>query len=900
MIHFNFLASRLSKLTSRSRLAAGARRSPRQGKPVRRLTAHVSLLEGRLLMAHARPHAPKASLDTPLEMPLADPNVPGVYNTVSRLSDVLFTGNSDITVPTTKQITFRNNTDNTIYPFLYDANTGAAKGYGYYDPFDAHNQEYRLYIGYSQNNLDYLGLLPHSTITVSVPLVFWDSGRAEIATSTAGFLPKDPNTSKSSAITNPFFFFYKNDNGENHGISARYVGPAAASSDGNGIVMYYHSADKAVNPGVDAPAQLIEFTIRDLNMMMYINQKYPNSIPTDQIKNLVNYDVSYVDHMLLPVAMEATDVPVPNSKVKEPFGWIGTNKTFASLQSVINDFTSDAENNGLGTYFSVNGKNRGWPKFSYPSNVKGGTKIPGGGNILLSSPLANKRSNYNNNRWMLSSGGDEDINQFAGGVFHKNSKQAWVVLTNNDQSRATIRALSPGMTVLGNNSVLLGAIDTVDKANLRVNLKNATMKVDDNSNQSLTFFSNPSDPFAVKLTNVWYSWAKFYQSLPRFKQFKDKTVTANVASDTDNGKSDYRILTFSSPQPDLAVGMQVIPPRGNTLPPLITIMRIAKVDGVTKYYLSMPIPNVTQPKQVDLTFKAPQPIAFATQTTDLFRNIAFGNDDVRKFAAAFAATTYELMSVYSTATIRDAFLPPAIGVVSNVIGGNVGFLPTADPIDYVNISADARDLGKSALRGVPNFMTDTTGWYPDPSLNPANLGYNPFNLDPFVWFVHQKLGLSGYGFSFDDDTSDVNADGAEQLYVAVGGPDGLPNKDEWKPSAQWGPKSSYAEISEGGQGYKGKTIITLENPTVYNQLKADDSSNGVVGAFVSGVGIKSGTRLAATADINKHQFVLSQKADPATHVLLSFSGDPPSQLALGMHAPQASHAVRQGRGKPAK
>ena len=96
-------------------------------------------------------------------MPLANPNVPAVYDTVSKLSDVLFTGNSDITVPTTKDITFKNNTDHTIYPFLYNANTGMAKGYGYYDPFDDHNQEYRLYISYTKDNKDWLGLRKHST-----------------------------------------------------------------------------------------------------------------------------------------------------------------------------------------------------------------------------------------------------------------------------------------------------------------------------------------------------------------------------------------------------------------------------------------------------------------------------------------------------------------------------------------------------------------------------------------------------------------------------------------------------------------------------------------------------------------------------------------------------------------
>ena len=111
----------------------------------------------------------------------------------------------------------------------------------------------------------------------------------------------------------------------------------------------------------------------------------------------------------------------------------------------------------------------------------------------------------------------------------------------------------------------------------------------------------------------------------------------------------------------------------------------------------------------------------------------------------------------------------SMDVVYEAIGGNVGFLPP-NVHDLTAITADVRDLGKSALRGVPNFITYTQqgsdsqwqpgAWYPPPSKNMYNTGYNIYNLDPFVWFVHQKVGLSGYGFSFDDDVSDVGAGGA--------------------------------------------------------------------------------------------------------------------------------------------
>jgi hypothetical protein len=743
---------------------------------------------------------------------------------------------------------------------------------------DKPDQEYRAYVGYTKDGKDYLGLPKGDSIQIWVPLVFWDSGRADIATSDAGFLPKDPDTSKATAITNPFNFYYKNTSLVGGGSTARYVVPAVSSTD-NGVVMFYHSLDKAVNPAADAPAQLIEFTIRDLAVMTAINKINP--IPDTQIKTLINYDVSYVDHLLLPVAMEATDVPVPNTspQVKDAYAWIGSDQAFAPdspLETAIKKFTTDGPDNGLGKYFEVDGKDLGWPTYYNPSystvDPSSGLKIPGGANILLDSPLANKRSSYNNNRWMLSSGGDKPVEVGLNGTFHTGPNRAVI----NGATEKQLESLRPGMSVIVDTKTV-GTIDSVDVPSKTVKLT-LSSTLTDGTSYSFNFFNSPTDPYATKITNLWYSWAKYYQDLPQFKNYKTQTLSANVSTDTDNNKNDYRILTFTNPPPvPLAVGMQVRPTTG--IPPLITIIKIVTpVSGPTQYYLSRPVPGVTGPTTMQLQFLAPQPIAYAAQTNNI--RINFDKQPAEKpFAAAFAATAYELMSVYSTATIRDAQLPPAMGVVENVIGGNVGFLPSAKPIDYVNITADVRDLGKSALRGVPNFADPAypeSKWYPDPAKPTGDEPWNVFNLDPFVWFVHKKLGLSGYGFSFDDDTADVNADGSNDLYAAVGGPDGLPNKDEWKPSAPWGPKSSDATISDTVPGYVGKTVITLANKTVYNQLKADDAANGVVGAYVTGKGITPGTNLLATANINQNQFVLSKPATPTnTPVRVDFSANPP-------------------------
>ena len=91
---------------------------------------------------------------------------------------------------------------------------------------------------------------------------------------------------------------------------------------------------------------------------------------------------------------------------------------------------------------------------------------------------------------------------------------------------------------------------------------------------------------------------------------------------------------------------------------------------------------------------------------NLLNGVNFGNDAA--FAKSFAATVYELLSNYSTVPVNHSQLPnPSMDVVYEAIGGNVGFLP-ANVNDLTAITADVRDLGKSALRGVPNFIAYPT------------------------------------------------------------------------------------------------------------------------------------------------------------------------------------------------
>src|SRR5262249_55665988 len=65
----------------------------------------------------------------------------------------------------------------------------------------------------------------------------------------------------------------------------------------------------ALGIGRDASAQLIEMTTRDAAYFTDNQAWFPN-VPKAEKTTLINYDVSYVDTLMLPVAMEVTDVPV--------------------------------------------------------------------------------------------------------------------------------------------------------------------------------------------------------------------------------------------------------------------------------------------------------------------------------------------------------------------------------------------------------------------------------------------------------------------------------------------------------------------------------------------------------------------------------------------------------------
>ncbi|MFO0958579.1 MAG: hypothetical protein U0800_14315 [Isosphaeraceae bacterium] len=271
-------------------------------------------------------------------------------------------------------------------------------------------------------------------------------------------------------------------------------------------------------------------------------------------------------------------------------------------------------------------------------------------------------------------------------------------------------------------------------------------------------------------------------------------------------------------------------------------------------------------------------------------NLTFGSDQ-QVAAQQFAGTVYAAMAAEAAIpnfTVNNPLLPAPMSLIYTVIGCDVLHLPNSNA-GASQVGANVTVLIKSALRGVYDFnAVPESQWYPKPSVWQGGQHFNVFNLDPYVWFVHEVLGLSGYGFSVDDDTSDVGAYASnytpqmERVYpnhldmVFSGLKDlqtgqGLRNLSKWYGNVQYGPITDIGNISNPTTGpNKGKTVLTLTDQTKYWQIMPP--APDFLGAFVVGKGIKAGTRIISQDFANGLNFILDGYAPDATNVQLTFTG----------------------------
>jgi hypothetical protein len=719
---------------------------------------------------------------------IGDPTMPAENNPSGDPNKVVWMGEGNLKPPA-KTLTLINNSDHTVYPFLASANNAAQSGTGsIYDPKDSWNQDYRGYIGYTgQDGKNYLGLPAGQTITVPVPLVFWDAGRIYIATDSA-YLTTDAQFGQPNPPINPYQYYQSNQDGSETLRLHQQAGQLQPSKL-NGVVMWYH-AIVASGPRNDAPAQLLEFTIRD-PWQLNLNP----DLDKGSLGPLINYDVSYVDTIYLPVAMEATDA-VDGSKTAA-FGWIGASQTQIKFQDAFKTFTASDSSNGLGQYFG----GKGYTQYNFPPDLESATgiKLPSGAQAIGDSPFQDKRSSYDpfNNQYLLSSGGTGRIEADISAVPAKEGSTILPIMLNSGpngvEQLATLKdglASSGTMDVTCNVSGVIPAGTklvsyTMNKDGLTgtVTLSQATYPNPNNTSYVVNFTRPLTDYVTSALLNLWYSWAQYYIDK---NQVANQTYAGSLTSD--------RVLTFTNPvaAKTLVPGMQV---SGNGIPSgdgsFCTISTITPNDDT-------PIQSVTLSELVTVgasgsyQFLELQPILGINDELN-------GNKVVQPFpltftddaatAMLFSQAVYQAMSAMSTIPKDSGNQAPlSMQILYNVLGCNVGQIPHIGQdlkVRDARIAGEITNRIKSVLRGVPDFQK-YSDWYPEPSTGTGGCKFNAYNLDPFVWFVHQQLGLSGYGFSVDDDVADVGANGATNLAIAIGGLNGLPNSKQWSPENPYG------------------------------------------------------------------------------------------------------------------
>lgn len=792
----------------------------------------------------------------------------------------------------------------------------------------------------------------------------------------------------------------------------------------NGLVLWYHDV-RSLAPNNDAPFQLTEFTFRGtyydkklspgtgFDWLMNDNDTTDDKgVYAGVIHNSDDYDISFVDTINMPIAMEATGVSVSNTSPAQTadFGWVGSSQSNQDFQTALKNFGSTNPNtttntNGLGQYFG----GKGWP--AYLTLQDQNIKMPAGQNVFLAAPSVDGGTadiflNVNfpnppnppnipsihaplfalndsaiagpiNGPGKFDIGGNDHSFAIGGDPTHKitpgtpnlglrtgtddiknlntyvKDHPGWwdvtytSVNTHKDVDLGLVKSL---WTVSGalqgvvmNNNLPTGAsqpttadvfvfhlVQPAGSPNLRLRTNPADLYLINNyvkdhpswwsityganfqkfdlgavkslwtvNGQILGVVLNKAVPAGVTTTGVatftlsqpdyatqriaglWYSWAKFYaDNVVSTPTPSGQSVPGTIA----NGN----ILTLGQATPGLVPGMVVTGKNTSgkdALPAGCVILSIS-ADNKT-IHLSETATGVP----VSFSFAKPSysTIVGYNSSYPQLVNFTFANTAQKTAALAFGETVFAVMAGWSV-SIKPNTPSPWNPLLVNIIGGNL----STDYIQYGNtdIRTMLTNLSKSALRGVPDFTSplysNPATWYPDPSVATLGLKFNAYNLDPFVWFVHDKLGLTAYAFSLDDDIGNVEAGGSTNIDVAVGGLAGLNNKSPYSNTAQYGVVTTTATAIKP----KASRLTDVSNKLIFGQIGLYSSEKHAVGALVNGPGVHQGatvqlfsagdgtidlTRGVTTADKNTpYAFfgqlvytatVLGQGQDPHTLIL---------------------------------
>lgn len=753
------------------------------------------------------------------------------------------------TVPT-KTLRITNNAAVTMYPVMRSPNTGlttTAPKVSVYDPYDPANMEYRGYIGYKEGTQYYFGLKPGQSILVSLPLVLWNGARIGVGTDGEFLTP---------AVGQP--------NPLNYDPNAhRSITVAETSGDtiSNGAIMWYR-ADISKGPADDAEDQLAEWTIRDHAYLSsgQITAASYGEIPDDQLLTLMNYDVSNVDSLYLPLALAANDVwllpqgtdPGHASDPTHPnltggwitgsdpdvFGWTGAINSIEFLQGKIKDFTA-GDNKLLGQYFG----GKGWPFYNFPNVIVDPSvpiKIPSGANIFPQSPMKGlgDRSSYDNEKYLLSSGGTGKISETIGAAGDQSGLQNNQIRFAPEQPQAKIDFIEVGQVATGNTAgpnpiPPATTVTAIDATNRIVTLSNALVATAVGS--SVTCARPKHDYAAEAMIRLWYSWAQYYlahwtEGTPGAPTSPTPIIASNEAMTAT--------LTFNAPHPELVKGMAVTGPgldnaqtevgvhQGNAL-----ILEIND-DGKSVVLSQVMAPASTN---ASFTFSPPQALLYTPTTAadpgyPIFGGqLNFAADPSEPWHVPFAFSQQVYLIMASMNQISVANNDNVFKFMQDIVGANMGFIlsnPAKLTDDGKMVTSLIRDMIKSVLRGVSDFTKfpdeivngEHTVWYPDPTEHRGGQAFNVYNLDPYVRFVHVHLGFSGYGFSVDDDTADVGADGPSHLQLSIAGPGGLKKTDPWFIQAPFGPVRNVTLL------YSGPASATNGDSLYYNLANVSNTT----------------------------------------------------------------------------
>ena len=283
-----------------------------------------------------------------------------------------------------------------------------------------------------------------------------------------------------------------------------------------------------------------------------------------------------------------------------------------------------------------------------------------------------------------------------------------------------------------------------------------------------TFTRATTDPIAQAIASVWYSWANYYAT----------TVTSTPATNVSGSiAAGSNILVLTAATSGLVPGMAVTDAQGTSHGVITAIASDNKTITLSQAQSGALVDNFDFASPAVASIVGYDPTGLTP-----IKTFTFGAGQ-QSYAQAFAQNVYVVMSTMGH-TVTAGTANASIPLLGNIIGGNVG--PAFLPNQNAAIQAAITNQIKSALRGVPDFTSplysNPSQWYPDPALKTGGQNFNVFNLDPFIWFIHEKLGLSAYAFGLDDDIGDVGAGYATQLDVSVGGLGGLPIQDPTSPA----------------------------------------------------------------------------------------------------------------------